>query len=86
MVEGSKSMHKLINQNTKSPHVRFWTINILKEAFRGHVSWRSNTGVFELWFTAGGKTEISNFSSAIMDEDIGCFDISMNYAHGLEVQ
>lgn len=71
-------MQQLIDEDSKSPNVSFWAIDIVDEALRRHVDGRPNVNIFEFGPGGFGKSEICDFSFTVMYEYVGNFDISMD--------
>ena len=62
----SISMKKLINDDSKSPHISFRTVLIVNHALRTHINRTTNIEIFKLVFVFYSKTKVSYFSSSIL--------------------
>jgi hypothetical protein len=59
-------MKKLINDDSKSPHISFRAVLIVNHALRTHVNRTTDIEIFKLVFVFYSKTKVSNFSSSIL--------------------
>jgi hypothetical protein len=75
---GSLAMQKFVYENSKSPDICLWTIDIIDETFGRHVDGRSDVDVLELGPRRLGKTEICYFGLSVMNEYVRYFDIPMD--------
>lgn len=79
-------MQKFINHYSKGPHIRFGPIYVVPESLRRHINRGADVDILEflstlIKYVLGEfcKTEISNFSFAIMHKYICYFQVSMNH-------
>lgn len=86
VTEWRLSMQHLKEKHSKSPNIRFRTIDIANQSFRCHVSRRADAHVLELPFTMRCEPKISNLCFPLWEEYIRSLDISMHNAHRLQIQ
>ena len=73
-------MKKLVNNNSESPDIRFWSVLIMNETLRTHINGASNVEVFEFVFVLDSEAKVSDFCISVLGEkDVRQFKISVDY-------
>lgn len=81
-------MSHFIEKDSKSPHVCFRTINIVYHCFRSHVDWTTNVYVCESllrMFQSLSKSEVRQLCHAVVQENVGDFEVTMDNIHARDV-
>ena len=85
-------MQQLKDQNSKSPHISFHGIEPIDESLRRHVDRRSDAEIFEggseikiKLLSLNCESKVSKLGSAFFEEDVGSFDIPVNYVLGVQI-
>lgn len=73
-------MKKLINDDSESPDVCFWSVLIVNETLGTHVNGTANIEVSEFFFVFDSKAKVSNFGISVLGQkDIGQFKVPVDY-------
>lgn len=71
-------MEQFKDEHTEGPDIRFWAVDVVDQALRRHVDGRSDVDVLEFRFGKLCEPEICDFGLAVVDEDVGDFEIAMD--------
>lgn len=71
-------MVELVNEDPKGPDVSFGPIYIVNESLWAHVEGTTDSDISESMLSLDGKAKISQFEIAVLNEDIGHFNIPVN--------
>ena len=70
-------VEKLIDKYSIGPDISFRSVDVMNEAFRGHIDRASYGDIPKILFGFNSKPKISNFELTIPNKDIANFNISM---------
>ena len=85
-------MQQLIDQYPESPNISLHCVEPINKALRCHVDGRSDAEIFERGSEIKNQllgmdceTEVGQFCGAFFEEDVGSFDIPVNYVLGVQI-
>lgn len=82
VTERGVAVVKFINHDSEGPNISFGTVHVVQDAFGRHVEGRTNIQISEIGGAVEGESEICDFGDAIVEEDVGYFEISMDDIFG----
>ncbi len=69
ILQWSISMKKLVNNNSQSPNISFWSILVVNQTLRTHVNGTTDIEVFEFFFIFDCKSKVGNFGTSVLGKE-----------------
>lgn len=79
-------MQYLKQEHSECPNIGLRAVYAVDKSLRSHISRRADTDILEFLLAMRCETEISYLCIATCKQDIGSFDVTMYYAHGLQIK